>query len=99
MRVSLSAVMAASICLALLPGCGTAQNMTQSFEVYGGVKRSVAKLKEKPEETEEVQPKRYPIPVYAADVGLSAIGDTLTLPITLPIQIVVGIFISIAYFT
>ncbi len=60
-------------------GCGTVENFTRQedagtrpLEVYGGVSRSVEAVKSNNDAA-----------LRASDVAFSAIGDTLTLPITL----------------
>jgi uncharacterized protein YceK len=70
---------------AICAGCGTVQNLTPAngewapLEVYGGVKRSV--------DTANIwslsgSGAAEHSPLFAADVALSAVGDTITLPIT-----------------
>jgi hypothetical protein len=53
--------------------------------VYGGVARSVetVKLKAQADGAEAAL-----LPYYAVDIGLSAVGDTLTLPVTAPMACV-----------
>jgi uncharacterized protein YceK len=70
-----------------LTGCGTAKNFTEGWlgqmEPYGGVKNAVNEIKN----GYDVE-LAYTMPLRLADVGLSAVGDTLTLPVTLPIAAV-----------
>jgi hypothetical protein len=83
---------------ALSAGCGTVQNFSRAqgggerpLEIYGGTKRSY--------ETLEGMccgdfvlfmhgARQLPrSPLYAPDVALSVVGDTLTLPVTVPVSI------------
>ncbi len=71
-----------------LTGCGTVRNFYPQepgevpLEVYGGVKRSVASLKETAghDVGAALLVVIWPIPV--GDIVLSAVGDTVTLPVT-----------------
>jgi uncharacterized protein YceK len=84
----------------LLTGCGTVQNFRgmddegrRQLEVYGGVARTVDSLKGCFASSDLVEVSYTPLLVF--DVMLSAIGDTLTLPVTLPVSIVSGVHDSI----
>jgi uncharacterized protein YceK len=65
-------------------GCGTVGNFTEGWQgrtkPYGGVKIAVNGIAE-----EHDVALTYTWPFRMADVALSAIGDTLMLPVTLPI--------------
>lgn len=65
-----------------LAGCGTVWNLRTPDEarVYGGVQRAVSGI-ERASEDPETPPLTWPVMV--ADVPLSAIGDTVTLPVSL----------------
>lgn len=78
--------------LAFAPaGCGTMENFgvprrfvspePPPLEVYGGVSRSAAAVKESLAGGDLVDAPYAPL--FAVDVALSAVGDTLTLPFTL----------------
>lgn len=83
--MSRAVIAVAALTLAGLTGCGTVQNLTPALEgqmkPYGGAQIAV-------EECIPTSARYYDVafamgwPFYIADVGLSAIGDTLTLPIT-----------------
>jgi hypothetical protein len=72
-----------------LTGCGTARNFVdfpedtgQRTKPYGGVRLAVEGIK-----NEHDVAMTFTWPFRLADVGLSAVGDTLTLPVTLPIAL------------
>ncbi|HSQ55305.1 MAG TPA: hypothetical protein VLM40_06130 [Gemmata sp.] len=80
-----------------LTGCGTVHNFIDFPEdtgerttPYGGVKIAVNGIKE----SYDVE-LPYTWPFRLADVVLSAVGDTLTLPVTLPIAGLHAIYDSI----
>jgi uncharacterized protein YceK len=88
-------LLAIAISAFALTGCGTVENFTQTepdgrrpLEVYGGVTRSVATVKEQFASDLVVVPFA---PLYIPDVLLSVIGDTLTLPVTIPASVVYAI--------
>ncbi len=96
-RAAISVVL---LILAMHTGCGTMENLARSddggsrpLEVYGGVARSVDTVKAKFESELVVAALG---PLYAIDVPLSAVGDTLTLPVTLPVSAVRYMIIFIA---
>lgn len=79
-RISVFSGLALALC-----GCGTVQNFSRESKtdptVYGGV--SIATARFNPDvEKDDWSDQPLMLPVYAADVVLSAIGDTLTLPAT-----------------
>jgi hypothetical protein len=73
----------------MLTGCGTIQNFYPGesreprLKVYGGVKRSVASLQEAlgHDVAAALLVLYWPVPV--GDIILSAVGDTVTLPVTI----------------
>lgn len=79
---------AVSLALAGLTGCGTAHNFypqdggERPLKVYGGVKKATDDLKEATGDgvAAALLCVLWPLPV--ANVALSAIGDTVTLPVT-----------------
>src|SRR5262245_19496440 len=82
-----AAVAVVALILAGLTGCGTVQNFARPedgsgrpLEVYGGVSRSGDALKEKATVPDLVVVSYAPF--YVPDVVLSAVGDTVTLPLT-----------------
>ena len=87
MRLRLTA--AAALVAAMSAGCGTVQNFAGSSGkgpgVYGGVALATDRLS--PGSQNDGLALAVMWPVYAADVALSAVGDTLTLPITLPLVV------------
>lgn len=70
-----------------LTGCGTARNFqreaTTDATVYGGVK--IAADGFTPGSDMAATWLKYMWPLVAADVVFSAVGDTLTLPVTVPL--------------
>ena len=64
-----------------LTGCGTVQNLRSpdDREMYGGVRYAVGDIRSGPDEI--VSP-WVAWPAMVANVPLSAIGDTVTLPVT-----------------
>lgn len=86
---------AVAILVAGLTGCGTVENFTTGWQgrtkPYGGVNLAAGHIKD--DDPAFALP--LTLPIHAADVGLSAIGDTLTLPVTLPIALVHAIQDSI----
>jgi uncharacterized protein YceK len=70
----------------LLGGCGTILNLKSGDpDVYGGVKKDVAYIQTPPADNSATQASGQGgailVGIIAAEVGLSLIGDTLTLPI------------------
>jgi uncharacterized protein YceK len=87
--------------LALAPtGCGTVANFRNGVEnatPYGGVEIAVERFK--PGQKNCAAPTALAWPVYAVDVAGSAVADTLTLPITVPLGVVRAVNDSInAYY-
>ena len=82
-------VLAIGALLLALTGCGTVKNLAHDSRtgpaVYGGVE--IAADRFTPGSQNEGFALAFMWPAYAADVGLSAVGDTLTLPLALAIQI------------
>jgi hypothetical protein len=81
---------ALAVALLALTGCGTVQNFTQTAPadatVYGGGELAAAHFNiAKP--LDGVTLALF-WPVYGTDVVCSAVGDTLTLPVTIPLQVV-----------
>jgi uncharacterized protein YceK len=68
-----------------LTGCGTARNFSKGWEgrtkPYGGVRIAVDRFRHPGPEADMGTVLLF----WTTDVPLSAIGDTLTLPLTLPI--------------
>jgi|GEM_PF-1937688 len=79
-RISVIGGLALALC-----GCGTVQNLSRESPtestVYGGVNIAAARFSPNTEK-DDWSDQPLMLPVYAADVVLSAIGDTLTLPVT-----------------
>jgi len=71
---------------AISAGCGTVQNLARESggpSVYGGV--GIAANRFTPGSQNEGLALVVMWPAYTADVVLSALGDTVTLPVTLPL--------------
>src|SRR5262249_34868183 len=66
-----------------------AEDNQRPLNVYGGVARSVQTLKTDSKDSGRVVTSASPL--YASDVALSAVGDTLTLPITVAVAVARGI--------
>jgi uncharacterized protein YceK len=70
--------------VATCAGCGTVQNFTEGWhgrtEPYGGVDI----VRDRFREADDVKTALF-FPFWTSDLALSAIGDTLALPVTLPI--------------
>lgn len=74
-------------------GCGTMENFARPedggrrpLEVYGGVNRSVNNVKAViGADLVEAAYVPFLIPFLIPDIAMSAVGDTLTLPLTLPV--------------
>lgn len=77
-------VLAIGVLLLSLTGCGTVQNFTEGYErktrPYGGVKIAASGFADDPVAV------ALKFPFMTADVVLSAVGDTLTLPVTVPLS-------------
>jgi uncharacterized protein YceK len=78
-----------SLALVILSGCGTAQNVIlpkQPMRVYGGVQRDLEKIGDgvvpRPGAERPVLTGLWGL----VDLPFSAVGDTLTLPVTVPAQ-------------
>jgi hypothetical protein len=85
---------AASIALALAlasPGCGTLYNLDQSTRPFGGVRTDVQFLGEAahdaPESADEFAFVSFLFLIAPFDLTLSAVGDLVTLPYTIPASI------------
>ena len=65
-----------------LTGCGTVANLHSSGdrEMYGGVRQAVGDIRRGPDVT--VAAPWVAWPMMVANVPLSAVGDTVTLPVT-----------------
>ena len=78
-------VLAIGMLLLALTGCGTVQNFTDGWErktrPYGGVKIAAAQF------SGDLVAIAMMWPFYAADVVFSAVGDTATLPVTVPLAV------------
>jgi uncharacterized protein YceK len=80
---------AVSMALPALAGCGTLVNLGQQRAVYGGVRSEAVLLSLLPDMAEAAKEGVSPGSVLSgktflvADLPLSAVGDTLTLPFTL----------------
>ena len=74
----------AALAAAACAGCGTVQNFTVGWkgrtEPYGGVNIAVNRMKKACDVEQTVRGG-----LYVFDTALSAIGDTVMLPVTLPI--------------
>ena len=72
-----------------LTGCGTVQNFSSPSRpgptVYGGVE--IAAERFTPGSQNDGFALAFMWPAYVADVGASAVGDTLTLPITVALAL------------
>jgi uncharacterized protein YceK len=77
-------VFAIGVLLLALTGCGTAQNFTEGYErktrPYGGARIAAARFNDDPLAIALMSP------LWTADLGLSVVGDTLTLPVTVPLS-------------
>jgi uncharacterized protein YceK len=78
-------VVAIGALLLALTGCGTVQNFERDgvsgATPYGGVSIATHRYRAKPQDGGGIKID-FPDSLCAADVALSAVGDTLTLPVT-----------------
>jgi uncharacterized protein YceK len=84
-----SVTAAIALAVVLCAGCGTVANFSRPedggrrpLEVYGGVTRTAACLVQKIDGDVIFMPSPF-VPLLVPDVALSAIADTVTLPVTL----------------
>ena len=88
-----SRVITFGLALFSLTGCGTVSNLENDCSPYGGIAETMTAGKSRLEHIGEGKciPPVYDYAaatyLFAIDLPLSAIGDTLTLPITIPIGI------------
>lgn len=76
-----------SLALVILSGCGTAQNVIlpkQPTRVYGGVQRDLVKIGDGILPTPGAERPVLNALGGLVDLPFSAVGDTLTLPVTIP---------------
>ncbi|MBP3958138.1 YceK/YidQ family lipoprotein [Gemmata sp. G18] len=73
----------------VLAGCGTVENFTRGYKgqtkPYGGVQIAANRFNEDPIAVALM------LPFWTTDLGLSAVGDTVALPVTVSLAIVRGI--------
>lgn len=100
MKSPLKAWLLAFSALAWVSGCGTMHNVWSCFDervpqklVYGGIREDRLKIREAAHQTissskpREVTSGMARVVTRSVDLPFSAIGDTLTLPITIPEEI------------
>ena len=85
------AICLASMTVCSLWGCATAWNIQNEQRIYGGVRREASVLPYILKDSEPAKPENGFSTVLSmwamADLPFSAVGDTLTLPITVPVTL------------
>ena len=89
---SMKRVLAFGAIICILTGCGTVQNFERGGAMsnatpYGGVEIAAERMKAGPHEGDFMRLDDQPPWLTTADVVGSAIGDTLTLPVTIALQV------------
>lgn len=90
MRNAVNPAWAVATLALLLSGCGTAANTLWwsrdegGLRVYGGVRAETEKLRQHVADPERADSRDL---LLALDLPLSLVGDTLTLPITVPVAL------------